>query len=89
MKNILDELYDCGLFHLTEIIDDNDDHKKAMDRLHKAESELLKAFPECKALLDEYQSAEINLHHLSNRYDFCKGLRLGAQLILEMIKPIN
>ena len=89
MKNILDELYDCGLFHLTEIIDDNDDHKKAMDRLHKAESEMLKAFPDCKALLDEYQSAECDLSALSNGYEFCKGFRVGAQLILEILRPIK
>ena len=89
MKNILDELYDCGLFHLTEIVDDNDDHKKAMDRLLKAEAELLKAFPYCKALLDEYQSAEFDLSALSNGYEFCKGFRVGAQLILEILKPIK
>ena len=89
MKNILEELYDCGLFHLTEITDDNGEYKRAMNRLIKAESELLKAFPDCKALLDEYQSAEIDLHQLSNRYDFCKGLRVGAQLALEMIKQIK
>ena len=89
MKNILEELYDCGLFHLTEIAGDNGEYKRAMDKLLKAESELLKAFPDCKALLDEYQSAEINLHHLSNSNDFCKGLRVGAQLALERFKPIK
>ena len=89
LKNILDELYDCGLFHLTEIADDSGEYKRALDRLLKAESELLKAFPDCKELLNEYQSAEIDLHRLSNRNDFCKGFRLGAQLVLEMLKPIK
>ena len=87
MKNILEELYDCGLFHLTEIADDNREYKRVMDRLLKAESELLKAFPDCKVLLDEYQSAEIDLHQLSNRNDFCKGFRVRVQLTLEMFKP--
>ena len=89
MKNILDELYDCNLFHLTRITDIGDVYRKAMERLLKAETELLNAFPDCRELLDEYQSAEIDLTDLSNRYEFGKGFRLGAQLVLEMLKPIK
>lgn len=88
-KNILDELYDCDLFHLTEISDVDGEYKSAMDRLVKAETELLKAYPDCKTMLDEYQSADIDLHSLSNRNEFRKGFRAGAQLVLEMIKPIK
>lgn len=58
MKNILDELYDLDLFHLIEIADVDGEYKSAMDKLLKAETELLKAFPDCKAILDEYQSAD-------------------------------
>lgn len=89
MRNILDELYDYDLFHLTEVTDVDGEYKSAMNRLLKAETELLKAFPDCKDILDEYQSADIDLHNLSNRFEFRKGFRAGAQLILEMIKPIK
>ncbi|MCM1225899.1 MAG: myb domain-containing protein, partial [Clostridium sp.] len=65
------------------------EYKSAMDRLLKAETELLKAFPDCKNILNEYQSADIDLHTLSNRNEFHKGFRSGAQLVLEMIKPIK
>lgn len=88
-KNILDELYDCDLFHLTEIANIGGEYKKAMDRLLKAETELLKSIPDCKDILDEYQSADIDLHNLSNRHEFRKGFRAGAQLVLEMLKPIK
>lgn len=89
MKNILDELYDLDLFHLTAIADVNGEYKSAMDRLLKAEMELLKTFPDCKEILDEYQSADIDLHNLSNHNEFCKGFKVGAQIVLEMIKPIK
>ena len=89
MKSILDELYNCNLFHLTRLADVGDEYRKAMERLLKAETELLKALHDCSELLDEYQSAEIDLTELSNRYEFSKGFRLGAQLVLEMIKPIK
>lgn len=88
-KNILDELYDCDLFHLTEIADVDGEYRSAMDRLVKAEAELLKAFPNCKAILDKYQSADIDLHSLSNHNEFRKGFKVGAQLVLEMLKPIK
>ncbi len=89
MKNLIDELYDCDLFHMTEIADVDDTYKSAMDRLVNAETELLKVFPDCKDILDKYQSADIDLHNLSNRNEFRKGFRAGAQLVLEMLKPIK
>ena len=89
MKNILDKLYDLDFFHLNEITDVDVEYKSAMDRLLKAEKELLKTFPDCKDILDEYQSSDIDLHNLSNRNEFRKGFKVGAQLVLEMIKPIK
>ena len=48
-----------------------------------------KAYPDRTDILDEYQSADIELHNLSNRNEFRKGFKVGAQLVLEMIKPIK
>ena len=88
-KGILGELYNCNLFHLNRIADVGVEYRQAMERLLKAETDLLKALHDCSELLDEYKSAEIDLTDLSNRYEFSKGFRLGAQLVLEMIKPIK
>ena len=88
-RNILDELYDYDLFHLTEIEDTDGAYRAALDRLVKAEAELKKAYPENNEILNEYQSADIELHNLSNRNEFRKGFKVGAQLVLEMIKPIK
>ena len=89
MKSILDELYGSNLFRLTRLADVGDEYRKAMERLLKAETKLLKALHDCSELLDEYQSAEIDLNELSNRYEFSKGFSLGAHLVLEMIKPVK
>ena len=88
-RNILDELYDYDLFHLTEIEDMDGSYKAALDRLVKSETELKKTYPDSADILDEYQSADIELHNLSNRNEFRKGFKVGAQLVLEMIKPIK
>ena len=89
MRNILDELYEYDMFHLTEIEDPDGAYKAALDRLVKAEAELRKNYPNCTEILEEYQSADIDLHNLSNRNEFRKGFKVGAQLVLEMIKPIK
>ena len=88
-KKILDELYNYDLFHLTEIEDMDGSYKATLDRLVKAEAKLKKAYPENNEIFDEYQSADIELHNLSNRNEFHKGFKVGAQLVLEMIKPIK
>ncbi|MDE6148926.1 MAG: myb domain-containing protein [Ruminococcus sp.] len=88
-RNILDKLYDYGLFHLTEIEDTDGAYRAALDSLVKAEAELKKVYPDSSDILDKYQSADIELHNLSNRNEFRKGFKVGAQLVLEMIKPIK
>lgn len=90
IKEIDRVLKDSGhLFHLTEIEDMDGSYKAALNRLVKAEAELKKAYPDSTEILDEYQSADIELHNLSNRNEFRKGFKVGAQLVLEMIKPIK
>ena len=46
IRNILDELYDYDLFHLTEIEDMDGSYKASFDRLVKAEAELKKSYPD-------------------------------------------
>lgn len=88
-RTILDDLYDYDLFHLTGIEDMDGSYKVALDRLVKAEAEFKKAYPDSIDILDEYQSADIELYNLSNRNEFRNGFKVGAQLVLEMIKPIK
>lgn len=83
MRNILDEPYSYDLFHLTKIAEIYGAYRAVLDRLVKAEAELRKAYPDNTDILDEYQSADIKLHNLSNR----KVFKVGTQLVLEIIKP--
>ena len=86
MKNIIDELYDQDLFRSFKIT--SDEYKVTLNHLVKLEAEILRTYPEIKELLDDYQSAESELTRLSNRSDFRLGVKLGAQLVIEMMKPI-
>ena len=87
MKNIIDELYDQDLFRSFKIR--SEEYKAALNQLVKLEAEMLNTYPEIKELLEDYQSAESELTRLSNRSDFRLGVKLGAQLVLEMMRPIK
>ena len=86
MKRLLDELYDLEMFHTENM---GEEYRTALDQLVKAEAELLRAFPDSKEVLDAYQSADIDLHSITNRTELIRGVKIGAQLMLEMLNPIK
>ena len=88
-RNIIEELYDSDLFHLTERETVSEEYKSVLNKLIKTEAEIVQSFPQCKSLFEEYQAANIALHNLSNRNEFVAGFRTGAQIVLEMLRPIK
>ena len=89
MKDIIDELYDLHLPNKNDVENENKEYQSTLDRLIKLEADLLKTYPDCKELLDEFQTAGSDLHSIANRIEFRKGFRIGAHLVLEIIKPIR
>ena len=89
MKDLLDELYDYDLFHLTANDSKDEEYRAALNKLVGLEADILKALPEIKVLLEEYQSIDNDLIRISNRSDFRMGVRFGAQLMLEMMRPLK
>ena len=89
MKNIINELYDLNIFHLTEIGIENSEYKSMLDRLIKLETELLKTYPDCKEMLEEFQTANGDLHSFVNRNEFRKGFIAGAQVMIEILTSIK
>ena len=89
MKNIIDELYDLHLSGKNDVENEDKEYQSILDRLIKLEAELLKTYPDCKDLLEDFQTAGGDLHSIANRIEFRKGFRVGAPLMLEIIKPIK
>ena len=89
MNSILDEMYESDLFSLIDTEEMGEAYKNALDRLLNAEKAFTDKYPDCKAMIEEYQAAEIDLHHISLRHEFCKGFIAGAQIILEIMNPIE
>ena len=89
MKNLIDELYDLHLSYKNDVENEDKEYQSTLNRLIKLEAELLKIYPDCKELLEDFQTAGGDLHRIANRTEFRKGFRVGAQIVLEIIKPIR
>lgn len=89
MKSLIDELYDLHLSSKNDVENDDKEYQSTLDRLIKLEAELLKTYPDCKEILEDFQTAGGDLHSIANRIEFRKGFQVGAQLVLEIIKPIR
>ena len=89
MRSVLDEIYDSEAFRTLTTENAGEEYRAVMDRLVKAERELKQACEKCPDVFTQYQSADMNLHILSNKHEFSQGLRVGAQLVLELLRPIK
>lgn len=89
MSNIIEEMYNGDLFTSGKLTPDDKEYRKALDSLVEAESALLKKYPENCNLFNDYQNAQIAIINISNRMEFVNGFRIGAQIALEMTKPIK
>ena len=89
MSSVLDEIYESEAFRTLTTENAGDEYRAVMDRLVKAERELKQACERCPDVFSEYQTADMNLHLLSNKHEFTQGLRVGAQLVLELLRPIK
>ena len=85
--NILEEMYESDLFNFTNTDDMGDDFHETLSRLLKAEQRLVETYPDCKAMFEEYQAAEMDLNHIGHRHEFIKGFIAGAKIIMEILKP--
>ena len=89
MKDIIDELYDLHLPGKNDVENEDKEYQSTLDRLITLEAKLLKSYPDCKDIFEEFQTADGDLHSITNRTEFRKSFRIEAQLVLEIIKPIR
>ena len=87
--NIIEKMYNGDLFPIGTNDHYSQEYKNAMNKLVDAETELIKDYPQVKELFQKYQDAQIELISINNRQEFLNGFRIGAQIVLEMVKPID
>ena len=83
---MIDKIYDNDIINPVSIDALGKDYKKLHDKLCAVEKQLADKFPQCKDLLSEYQTLQIDLNNMAYRYEFNKGFKVGAKIMLEVLE---
>ena len=88
MSSILEEMYTGRLRPFGEISGLSDEYKTIAKQLAEVESEILRQFPESESLLSQQRELMMQLTEMNVIAEFKVGFRAGAQLMVEMLKPL-
>lgn len=85
MKSVIDELYDSNRATAIRKSKWGAEYVQFFESVCDLEHEILEKYPQVETLLRKYQNAEIDLANLGYRYEFEKGYKAGARMMLEVI----
>ena len=89
MNSILKDMYYGNILSFMELNPHSEEYDEKLEEILKLQVEMFKKYPEAKEFLDKYF---VTYHATSHEYEFLQfqmGVRVGAQLMLEMMKNIE
>ncbi|MBQ5317724.1 MAG: hypothetical protein J6K17_01335 [Oscillospiraceae bacterium] len=89
MNSILKDMYYGNILSFMELNPRSEEYDEKLEEILKLQVEMFKKYPEAKEFLDKYF---VTYHAAANHYEFLQfqmGVRVGAQLMLEMMKEID
>ena len=87
--DILEMMYNGKFPPFYELNIWNEEYEKLVKRIVEVEAEISKISPEASKLLDDYQEIQSAINTITFYHEFSAGFRVGAQLMLEMLKPLK
>ena len=88
MEDIIRELY-YGDIILSETLVKTKEFTEKRKEIIKIEEKLKEKFPESREMLEDYFYERAGIDTVSEYQQFLLGFRTGAQLMLEMLKPLE
>ncbi len=89
MHNMIKDIYDGKMRPFGEYHIDTPRYKAGIAAESKARNDLVDAFPECATLLEKLEDAHLTVNDETAYTQFLIGLRVGAQLAIEMLERID
>lgn len=86
--NILEGLYFGSQIPFDEVDMDCPDYYKIGKEVEKIKAKMLELHPDLKQLMEELENSQMERAELSRFHEFSVGYRVGAQLMLEMMKEL-
>ncbi len=64
------------------------EYYQAGDKVNKFKMKILEQYPDLEQLMEEYVNAQMEQSELRRFHEFSVGVRVGAQLMIEMLKEL-
>ena len=87
--SILKDMYYGEMFPLWERYPDTKEYAEKTKEILKVQRELLERFPDAKEYLERYFEAHYGSANEFGFQQFQIGVRIGAQLMLEMMRKVE
>ena len=86
--NILEGLFFGSQVPFDEVDMNCPDYFRAGDKVSGCRANVLKQYPDIAQLIEEYENVQLEQNELGRFHEFSVGVRVGAQLMLEMLKEL-
>ena len=86
--NILEGLFFGSQRPFDEVDMNCPEYYRAGDKVDKIKAEILEKYPDLEQLMEEYATAQMEQTELGRFHEFSVGVRVGAQLMIEMLKEL-
>lgn len=89
MNNLIKAIYYGDIPPLWELDTRTAEYNEKSKKIQKNWEEIVKKFPDTEELLEEYKGAHYEAGNVMNFQQFLLGMKVGAQLMIELLQPIE
>lgn len=86
--NILEGLFFGSQVPFDEVDMDDPEYYKACEKVSECKARMIKQHPDLAQLMEDFDNALMEQIELSRYHEFSVGVRVGAQLMIEMLKEL-
>lgn len=86
--SILEGLFFGSQVPFDEVNMDDPEYYRACDKVDGCKAKILEQHPDLEQLMEELANAQMEQTELERFHEFSVGVRVGAQLMIEMLKEL-
>ena len=87
--NILKDMYYGNILSFMELNPRSENYDEIMKKILMLQDEIIKEFPDAKEIFEKYFATYQESAHEFEFLQFQMGVRVGAQLMLEMMRKVE
>ena len=89
MQSIIKSLYFGDILPFWEIENRTNEYDDKTREIQKNWEEILEKYPGVEPMLEQYRTAHYESENIMGYQQFLLGMKIGAQLMLELLQPVE